>query len=191
VETHQVESLRQAVLAPYIQLATALIGKPRRCGGNMFRHQMDTLGILIDYGYVDQVLLKASVIHDLIEDDPNFSVDQILALPDGTEVLDLVKEVSKAPSETKTEFLQRVRKTGTRRAKILKVADRLSNMIGLGLVNDWSFIKRYILETALLVYPIADEVNENMARELRDLISSRMDLLAQRPRVRPEPASDE
>ena len=35
-------------IAPYMQLATALIGKARHAGGNMFRHQMDTLAILID-----------------------------------------------------------------------------------------------------------------------------------------------
>ncbi|MCL1958315.1 MAG: hypothetical protein FWF68_01805, partial [Spirochaetes bacterium] len=49
-------------LAPYIQVATMLIGKSRRAGGNMFRHQIDTLGILIDYGYIDAVLLKASIV---------------------------------------------------------------------------------------------------------------------------------
>ena len=32
-------------IAPYMQLATALIGKARHAGGNMFRHQMDTLAI--------------------------------------------------------------------------------------------------------------------------------------------------
>ena len=32
-------------LAPYMQLATELIGKARHAGGNMFRHQIDTLGI--------------------------------------------------------------------------------------------------------------------------------------------------
>jgi GTP pyrophosphokinase len=189
------ESLRQAVLAPYIQLATALIGKPRRCGGNMFRHQIDTLGILIDYGYVDDVLLKASVIHDLLEDDPGFGVEQITALPQGPEVLVLVREVSKDPLESKVEYLTRVRKTGSHRAKVLKAADRLSNMISLGLVNDMAFIKRYVLETALYVYPIAEEVDGNMARELRDLISSRMDLLGQRqppsPPPPPPPEADE
>jgi (p)ppGpp synthase/HD superfamily hydrolase len=175
------ERLRQAVLAPYIQIATALIGKPRRCGGNMFRHQMDTLGILIDYGYVDHILLKAAVIHDLIEDDPGVRTEQITSLPDGPQVLGLVLEVSRAPSETKADFLTRIRSLGSQNAKVLKVADRLSNMIGLGLVTDLSFIKRYILETALYVHPIADEIDQNMARELRDLISSRMDLLSQRP----------
>lgn len=182
----QMENLKQTVLAPYIQLATTLIGKPRRCGGNMFRHQMDTLGILIDYGFVDAVLLKASVIHDLIEDTPDFDLSQIQELPDGDKVLKLVFEVSRTPDETKVEYLTRVRKQGSQMAKVLKVADRLSNLISLGMVNDLGFVKRYVLETAFYIYPIADEVSEDMAREMRDLISSRIDLLAQRAPVRPD-----
>ena len=65
-------------LAPYMQLATNLIGKARHAGGNMFRHQMDTLAILIDYGYIDSVLLKAATIHDTIEDIPDFDKNLIL-----------------------------------------------------------------------------------------------------------------
>ena len=37
-------TLKNMHLAPYIQLATSLIGKLRRSGGNMFRHQLDTMG---------------------------------------------------------------------------------------------------------------------------------------------------
>ena len=57
----QMQKLSDMRLAPYMQLATGLIGKERHAGGNMFRHQMDTLAILIDYGYIDSVLLKASM----------------------------------------------------------------------------------------------------------------------------------
>ena len=177
---HEMDALKQVVLAPYIQLATPLITRPRMAGGNMFRHQMDTLGILIDYGYFDHVLLKASVIHDLVEDIPEFDTEKITALDDGHEVLALVREVTRRPPETKEQFIGRIRQHGSRQAKVLKVADRISNMVSLGLVNDLSFVKRYILETALYVFPMAEEVNGNMAKELRDLISSRMDLLAQR-----------
>ena len=177
---HELDALERVVLAPYIQLATPLINKPRFAGGNMFRHQMDTLGILIDYGYLDHVLLKASVIHDLIEDVEGYDIKHILELEDGPEVLVLVREVTRRPGETKEAFIGRIREHGSRWAKVLKVADRISNMVSLGLVNDLSFVKRYILESALFVYPIAEEVDANMAKELRDLISSRMDLLAQR-----------
>ena len=57
----QMLQLSSIHFAPYIQLATALIGKARHAGGNMFRHQMDTFAILLDYGYIDPVLLKASM----------------------------------------------------------------------------------------------------------------------------------
>ena len=44
----QMLQLSNIHFAPYIQLATALIGKARHAGGNMFRHQMDTFAILLD-----------------------------------------------------------------------------------------------------------------------------------------------
>ena len=64
------KSLGRITLAPYIVKAMALIGVKRRAGSNMFRHQISTLGILLDYKISDPVLLKASVIHDLFEDAP-------------------------------------------------------------------------------------------------------------------------
>ena len=72
--------LKGIYLAPYMQLATALIGKSRYAGGNMFRHQIDTMATLIDYGYIDSVLLKASVIHDLVEDIPDFDRNLIIGI---------------------------------------------------------------------------------------------------------------
>src|SRR5512132_423728 len=64
------ETLARVTLAPYIVKATALIGVKRKGGSNMFRHQISTMGILLDYKIVDPVLLKAAVIHDLFEDAP-------------------------------------------------------------------------------------------------------------------------
>ena len=56
----------------------ALIGVSRKVGGNQFRHAFSTLGILLDYKYFnDSVLLKASLIHDLLEDVPETQVDEI------------------------------------------------------------------------------------------------------------------
>ena len=93
--------------APYMQLATALIGKARHAGGNMFRHQMDTLAILIDYGYIDSVLLKASIIHDTVEDIPDFDQQLIISADpeEGQQVLELVLEVTRKEDENKKQFL--------------------------------------------------------------------------------------
>ena len=78
MDATQMQQLSDMRLAPYMQLATGLIGKERHAGGNMFRHQMDTLAILIDYGYIDSVLLKASIVHDTVEDIEGFDKNQII-----------------------------------------------------------------------------------------------------------------
>ena len=161
-------------LAPYMQLATELIGKARHAGGNMFRHQIDTLGILIDYGYIDSVLLKASVVHDTIEDIEGFDHNKIVNVDeDGEDVYRLVLEVTKHPGEEKKDFLRRIIEKGSQKAKVLKCADRISNMISLGFVTDPKFIERYCDETEYFILPIAIEVDFNMYQELINLIITR------------------
>jgi (p)ppGpp synthase/HD superfamily hydrolase len=172
--TEEMIRLKGTYLAPYMQLATALIGKVREGGGNMFRHQIDTMATLIDYGYIDSVLLKASVVHDLIEDVADFNHNLILGTDfEGPRVYDLVMEVTRFPHEPKPEFLTRIRRSGSREAKILKVADRISNMISLGFVLNVEFISRYTEETARYVVPIAEEVDQAMLGELTSLVESR------------------
>lgn len=161
-------------LAPYMQLATALIGKARHAGGNMFRHQMDTMAVLIDYGYIDSVLLKASCIHDTIEDIPNFDESLIRTADDeGESVYQLVLEVTKKDGQDKKEYLRNIIDKGSQKAKVLKCADRISNMISLGFVTDPAFIERYCDETEYFILPIALEVDFNMYQELINLVITR------------------
>ncbi len=170
----QMQQLGDIRLAPYMQLATGLIGKARHAGGNMFRHQMDTLAILIDYGYIDAVLLKASVVHDTVEDIEGFDKNLIInADSDGQKVLDLVLEVTRREDEDKRQFLHRILDTGSQQAKVLKCADRISNMISLGYVTDPKFIERYCDETEYFLLPMALEVDFNMYQELISLIMTR------------------
>jgi (p)ppGpp synthase/HD superfamily hydrolase len=174
-------------LAPYIQLATALIGKIRQGGGNMFRHQLDTMTILIDYGYINSVLLKASIVHDLIEDIPDFSHNRLLNVDyESPAVYDLVLEVTRFPGETKADFLTRIFETGSHNAKVLKVADRISNMISLGFVNKPEFLVRYTEETVKYILPIADEIDKAMLGELNSLVESRRKYIALLKHMPPE-----
>ena len=185
--TEEMLRLKSTYLAPYMQLATALIGKTREGGGNMFRHQLDTLAILIDYGYIDSVLLKASVVHDLIEDVPDFNRNLLLSIDyESPAVYDLVMEVTRYPGETKPEFLTRILETGSHYAKVLKVADRISNMIALGFVINYQFVSRYTDETVRYIYPIAEEVDKSMFSELQSLVLSRRKYLSS---ITPEQAS--
>jgi len=172
--TEQMQQLKEMHLAPYMQLATNLIGKSREGGGNMFRHQLDTMAILMDYGYIDSVLLKASIVHDLLEDIPDFNHNTLISIDfESHAVYDLVQEVTRKNEETKPEFLTRIREKGSWSAKILKVADRISNMISLGFVNNLEFVERYINETERYLLPLAAEISQYMLRELGDLVKSR------------------
>ncbi len=174
MNTEEMLRLKGMHIAPYMQLATALIGKVREGGGNMFRHQIDTMAILLDYGYIDSVLLKASVVHDLVEDVPEFNHNLLISIDfESPAVYDLVLEVSRRADETKPEFLTRIKEKGSRQAKVLKVADRISNMISLGFVTNAEFVERYTNETELYVYPIAAEVDKSMLKELQSLVASR------------------
>jgi GTP pyrophosphokinase len=173
--------LKNMHLAPYIQLATVLIGKRRRSGGNMFRHQIDTFGILMDYGYIDSVLLKAAVIHDLIEDIPEFDRERILEIDDESkDVYQLALEVTRRPVESKQMFLSRILEYGSARSLVLKSADRISNMISLGYTTDAEFIRRYSDETERFIFPIAAKANKAMLDELVELVETRREFLARR-----------
>ena len=131
MKNEEMEQLENLTLAAYIQKATALIGNQRKVGGNQFRHAMATLAILIDYHVLDPVVLKASVIHDLFEDVPDTNPEEIENIDDdGKEVVKLVWEVTRR-DEPKTTYLQRVVDKGSKNAKLLKVADRISNITDL------------------------------------------------------------
>jgi len=187
MENFEREELVNMVIAPYVQKATALRGIKRHVGGNQFRHALSTYAILIDYHYVDQVLLKASVIHDLFEDVKCVSHDEIRNLDkDGEAVLQLVIEVTRKKEETKDNYLQRLFEKGSENAKTLKCADRISNLTDLHPdIFDKEFIRRYIDETKKWVIPMAEQVNRNMLYELQDLLHRREALLKFAPSIWP------
>ena len=178
--TEEMLHLKGVHLAPYIQLATSLIGKTREGGGNMFRHQIDTMAILIDYGYMDSVLLKASIVHDVIEDVPDFNHNLLSSIDyESHDVYDLVMEVTRLPGEPKDQFLTRIFESGSLKAKTLKAADRISNMITLGFVTNKEFVRRYTDETENYIFPIAELVDRSMLKELKSLVESRRKFLAE------------
>ena len=183
------QSLRNLTLAPYIVKAMALIGVKRRGGSNMFRHQLSTMAILLDYKIMDPVLLKASVIHDLFEDAstmPGVSEAEIVRLDgDGPAVYALVREVTiqvvNGGKEAKTEYLLRIMRTGSANARTLKLADRISNLTALGFVHERAFVRRYLDETRECLLPYAEQVHRDMFRELSDLVENRGRLLRMWP----------
>ena len=109
---------------------------------------------------------------------PGVTEEEIVRLDaDGPDVYALVMEVTirvvDGVREPKTEYLRRIMETGSRRARILKLADRISNLTALGFVHDAAFVRTYLAETRACILPHAERVNANMFRELSDLLESR------------------
>jgi len=175
-----IEILSSLVLAPYIMKATALISNGRKVGGNQFRHQFATLGILLDYKYFsNSVLLKAALIHDLLEEKPLTNIRELRSIDnDANRVVDLVLEVTKDENDTKAEYLRKVLEYGSVDAKILKVADRISNLTDLHRDNyNVEKMTNYLDESEKYIIPMAIQVNSNMVIELTDLIKARRQIL--------------
>jgi GTP pyrophosphokinase len=174
------ETLKNLVLAPYILKATALISVQRDVGGNQFRHSFSTLGILLDYKFfTHSILLKASLLHDLLEDLPETQVDEIRWIDsDGTDVVKLVLEVTRKKDETKEEYLRRLLEHGSDNAMLLKCADRISNLTDLhrGIQSEQK-ISDYLDQTEKYVIPMAGKVNADMLIELTDLVAKRRRIL--------------
>ena len=165
-------------LWPYLNLALTLKENKRKGVGTMFRHQLETFTILLEYGYHDRILLKAAILHDFIEDGNDLRKilqQQIRELDeDGEEVLKLVEEMTiretDGVDEPKSEYLTRIMKSGSKLAKVLKLADRISNVASLAVINNIDFIKRYLAETMEFIQPYAHEINPEMSKELKELI---------------------
>ena len=184
----QEKELGSITLAPYIFKAMALIGVRRKAGGNMFRHQLATMAILLDYKLIDPILLKAAVIHDLFEDAPKMpgvSREEIERIDcDGPAVYNLVMEVTQSNvngvKESKSAYLRRIMESGSDRAKTLKLADRISNLYALGFVHEEPFVRKFLKETREFILPYAEAVNKNMYLEISDLLADREAKLALR-----------
>lgn len=182
------QALKQMELAPWIQKATTLIGNNRNVGGNQFRHCMAAMIILIDYHFIDSVLLKASITHDLLEDSDKVTPDELMLIDDDSPaVLALVNELTHNKfTETKEEYFDRLINRSSPQAKIVKLADRISNLTDLHLFVFSKEKTEHILhQTEEFIYPMIAKLLESnlpekqvimvneMKKEISDLVAVR------------------
>jgi GTP pyrophosphokinase len=92
-------------------------------------------------------------------------------------VLEVTIKTVDGLKEPKADYLFRIMRSGSHRAKVLKLADRVSNLTALGFVHDASFVERYLEETRSCILPYAEAVNADMYRELSDLVENRQRLV--------------
>jgi (p)ppGpp synthase/HD superfamily hydrolase len=183
MKDNEMIALRNMELAPWIQKATALIERHRKVGGNQFRHCLATMTILMDYHFIDSVLLKTAIVHDILEDTDKVSPEELLKIDrDGPAVVELVKQLShNSRIQTKEEYLESLFH-GSSKAKIVKLADRISNLTDLHLfVFSKEQTEDYIRQTQKFIFPLVESllssdipgeqkimINE-MGKELHDL----------------------
>jgi GTP pyrophosphokinase len=87
--------------------------------------------------------------------------------------MEVTIRVSDGVREPKSQYLKRIMETGSSRAKLLKLADRISNITALGFVHDGAFVRKYLQETRAYIFPHAERINPDMFRELSDLTEDR------------------
>ncbi|HPT13462.1 MAG TPA: hypothetical protein PK796_01635 [Bacteroidales bacterium] len=188
MEDLEMHALKKMELAPWIQKATALIGNNRNVGGNQFRHCMAAMIILIDYHFIDSVMLKASITHDLLEDSDKVTPAELMLIDDDSPaVLALVNELTHNKlTETKEEYFDRLVNNSSPQAKIVKLADRISNLTDLHLFVFSKEKTEHILEqTEEFIYPMIENLLgsglpekqammvQEMKREIHDLVAVR------------------
>jgi (p)ppGpp synthase/HD superfamily hydrolase len=185
MDNKEMQSLTGLILAPWIQKASALVGVKRKVGGNQFRHCMASMTILIDYHFINGPMLKASIIHDLLEDFKSVDQEEIRRLDsEGEKVLSLVRELTRDPQkETKEEYFERLIHNSSSEAKIVKLADRISNLTDLHLyVFEEDKTEYYLDQTEKYILPMISALQDSvianeekmmvreMAKEIRDLV---------------------
>jgi hypothetical protein len=90
-------------------------------------------------------------------------------------VMELTIRIADGVKEPKSGYLMRVMQSGSHKAKILKLADRISNLFSLGFVHDDAFVAHYLAETKEFILPYAERVNEDMFRERVKIFCSDID----------------
>jgi GTP pyrophosphokinase len=82
--------------------------------------------------------------------------------------------VTRPKGMAKANFLKGILEHGSHNAKLLKVADRISNLTDLHR-DHYSKARmiNYLDQTEKYILPMALEVNKNMAVELQDLVTKR------------------
>ena len=117
--------------------------------------------------FKDRNLMLASLFHDLLED-TNLTFEDLKA-EFGTEIASIVKEVSKPENISKKEWL-RTFDTTSKEAKLIKLADRIDNLMDMKL-PEWTVEKqKNYAEQALIILETCGNTSPKLANKLKKLI---------------------
>lgn len=119
--------------------------------------------------YVSPAAIAAAYLHDVIEDT---DVRDLSMFP--LRVRQLVQLLTRCPGESRSEMLRRIGKSADTEGILIKIADRIDNLMDGAATFGAKWLKSYVRETRLLL----DQVKSNglfdhpLARKLRSTVES-------------------
>lgn len=119
------------------------LGQYRKHGENYIVHPLRVVEILREKGIEDEEVLMAGLFHDLLED-TDASEEEILSYG-SPRVLELVRLLSKEKAFVMEEYIDRIYRDED--ARLIKLADRLSNLEDSFRLRNLKFLERYIKDT--------------------------------------------
>lgn len=134
----------------YDYAARAHAGQHRKGGAPYILHPAAVAAILQEVGVDEVAVLRASLLHDVVENAPRTVAD--IASEFGPTIADLVDELTR-PEATRhdREAFRRYLEGLSGRARLIKLADRIDNVRGLRAIgDDLDFVRRYLDETRAL-----------------------------------------
>lgn len=124
-------------------------GQKRRSGGDAVTHPARVAYMLYALGVLDDVIIAAALLHDVLEDTTATSAD--LASVDD-EVLLLVQLLTKQVGITDAEYFAQIRSSP--KASLIKLADRAHNIATMRGAMTHERMHSYIRETRTYVQPL-------------------------------------
>jgi GTP pyrophosphokinase len=136
-------------------------------------HLYSVYKLCVYWGNRDENILLSAILHDIVED-ANYSLNKIRATFGGevAEIVELCtkkKEYSNFKSEDQNEYFSRIlnyKKTNIRKkVMIIKLADRLDNLMGATFIKDKVIAKKYLDETKKYYINIAKNIGKEKILE--------------------------
>jgi guanosine-3',5'-bis(diphosphate) 3'-pyrophosphohydrolase len=117
--------------------------------------------------FKDKNLMLAALFHDLLEDtDLTF---EELNVEFGQEVASIVKELSKPENISKEDWLK-LFNTASKNAKLIKMADRIDNLMDMKSIEWTDEKRRKYAKQGLIILETCRKASSRLAHTLEDLI---------------------
>lgn len=132
-------------------------------------HPIQVANMAFEHGLPWQVI-EASILHDVVEDTP-VTLDDLRRQGFGAETVELVRQVSRSPEESRSAYLDRVAAMG-HDAKSIKCLDRYQNLERAFSVKDTGYLERYVSEANQYYSHAFEKIPElaDMAGDFRGLL---------------------